>query len=543
MGTSASLTPTCHIDTFTRSRIFALDPWPELVHTLPELRYPSRLNAATTLLDHTGAQRGYRRTAVVTRSSEWTYADLLARANQTAHLLSRDLGVVPGNRVLLMGRNSPWFVASLLGILKAGAVAVPLPPKASPYELARMTDAVRPLAALGDADDLDGLTTTGVPTVSYGTGGVEDLRRRSARYPDTYHQIDLAADDVALILFSSGTTGIPKATLHFHRDLLAVGDTVGRHLLRLHPNDLVTCNRSMAGTYGLGGLVLSPLRAGSAVLLPEGSGPDSLYEALTRHPVDVLLASPSAYRVGIAHSMTDNLGNLSRCVSGGERLDGRLWQHWRDATGLRIMDVLGATELTNGVLGTAVDRARPGFIGPPVPGYQALVLDANGRPCPDGTPGRLAVRGPTGCRYLGHSKQADAVRNGWTLTGDLCLRAEDGYFSMRGRTDDAVIVDGWNVLPATVESALLSHPTVTEATVVGFTTPTGDTSLAAYVVLAAGVGPRATEDIERSLSARLSAYERPRTLIVVSMIPRTANGKIDRTVLRRRAEMTASTAS
>ncbi|MEU7141678.1 AMP-binding protein [Nocardia sp. NPDC046473] len=536
-GDTPQLTPSGHVDRFTRRHALAVRPWPELVYTLPELRYPQRFNAATILLDDTGARLGHNRRAVVTDSTIWTYADLLGRANQIAHVLHHDLRVVPGNRVLLMGSNSPWFIACLLAILKAGAVAVPLPPMLRAHELNSMINAVEPSAVLCDSDNLHVATGTGLPALGYGTGETDDLYRRTARHPTHCPRVDLAGDDVALIMFSSGTTGNPKPSMHFHRDLLTVGDTVGRHLLRLRPDDLVACNRSMALTYGLGGLVLSPFRFGSGALLPDDSSPESLFDAVARHQADLVLTTPSGYRAGICLPATQTLPRLRRCVSGGEHLDQSLWRTWHDRTGRKIIDIMGATELTNGVLGATEDRIRPGSTGIPVPGYQVQVIDADGHPCPAGQIGQLAVRGPTGCRYLTHPRQADAIQDGWTLTGDRCQRDPDGYFWMRGRTDDAISIDGCNVVPAEVEAVLLSHPTVTEAAVVGYTKPPGNAALTAYVVLATNtVATHAITDITSLLADQLSAYEHPSIINVLPSIPRTTTGKTDRAELRRWAE-------
>ncbi|QIS11527.1 AMP-binding protein [Nocardia arthritidis] len=524
-----NLTPSMHVDRFTRRHALAVRPWPDLIHTSPHLRYPKQFNAATALLDDTAARYGRARRAIVTESAVWSYAELLARANQIAHVLHDDLRVVSGNRVLLMGANSPWFIACLLAILEAGAVAVPLPPIVRGHELNSIVDAVDPSAALCDADSLDALHGAGVPVLEY----TDELRRRLTRHPIGCPRTDLAADDVALILISSGTTGNPKASLHFHRDLLAVGDTVGRHLLRLRPDDLVACNRSMALTYGLGGLVLSPLRFGAASLLSDDSGPESLFDACARHRADVVLTTPSGYRAGVGLPDTEIPCAPRRYVSGGEHLDQSLWHTWHDRTGRKIIDIMGATELTNGVLGATEDRIRPGSTGLPVPGYQARVVDENGHPCQDGEIGQLAVRGPTGCRYLNHPRQLTAIRDGWTLTGDLCRRDSDGYFWMRGRTDDAISIDGCNVVPAEVEAVLLSHPVVTEAAVVGYPAESGTMALAAYIVLTAET--LAVDDLTELLTDRLSRYEHPRTVTVLPSIPRTTTGKIDRAELRRRA--------
>lgn len=525
------LSPTAHVDTFTRRHALAVQPWPDIVHTLPELRYPQRFNAAVTLLDDVGARLGYDRRAVVTDSAVWSYADLLSRANQTAHVLHHDMRIVPGNRVLLAGSNTPWFLVCLLAVLKVGAVAVPLPPRLRAHELRSMIDTVEPSAALCDSDDLHALSATGLPVLGYGTGESDDLLRLAARCRVHYPPVEVAGDDVALILFSSGTTGNPKASLHFHRDLLTVGDTVGRHLLRPRPGDLVACNRSMSLSYGLGGLVLSPFRFGAAALLPSDSDAEALFDAVTRHRADIVLTTPSGYRAALPLGLPKS---VRRCISGGERLEQTLWHSWHDRTGSQILDIMGATELTNGVLGSVEGSIRPGSTGLPVPGYQVRAVDADGRPCPDGEIGQLAVRGPTGCRYLAHPRQAEAVRDGWTLTGDLCQRDPDGYFWMRGRIDDAVSIDGCNVVPAEVESVLLTHPAVAEAAVVGYTETHGKSALAAYLVLdaEADAGP----EITALLTEHLSAYEHPRMIIPIPALPRTATGKVDRTELRRRAE-------
>ncbi|MFI1971514.1 2-aminobenzoate-CoA ligase [Streptomyces cinnamoneus] len=534
-------TPSAHADTFPRDHLPPTDQWPDLRFDLadgPALRYPDRLNCGAALLDATVARLGPDRPAV--RDGEgrvWSYGDLKARVDRIAHTLTRDLGVVPGNRVLLRGPTTPWLAACWLAVVKAGAVAVTVLPAQRPQELADICRLARVRHALVDtrsADDVFAAEVSHLRVTLFGGSSPDDLLRRSADKPSSYEAVATAADDVALIAFTSGTTGRPKGCVHFHRDVLAVADTFSARVLRPHPDDVFAGSPPLGFTFGLGGLVVFPLRAGASTLLTDWGGPDKLLGDVQRHGVSVLFTAPTAYRAMLARLGSYDTSSLRRCVSAGEHLPARLWHDWRRATGLRVINGIGATEMLHIFISAADDRIRPGTTGLPVPGYEARVVGADGAPVPDGSPGLLAVRGPTGCRYLADERQREYVRDGWNLTGDTYVREPDGYFRFVARADDMIVSAGCNIAGPEVEEALLRHPDVLEAAVVGRPDERRGQIVVAHVVLRPGV-PRTGETAEKLrefTKKEIVPYKCPRVIEFPDALPRTPTGKLQRFRLR-----------
>ncbi|MGA8116917.1 MAG: AMP-binding protein [Actinocatenispora sp.] len=526
-----------HVDTFTRRHLPPADTWPEFRFSLPELRYPARLNCATALLDRTVERFGPYRRALVTEAGTWSYGDLLTRSNQLAGVLVEELGVVPGNRVLLRAPNNPWLVTAWFAALKAGAVVVTTVPQLRESELRAVGEIARIDHALCDHRYTTELAAADIAPISVlGGGGPDDLTGRACRYDGEFTAVDTAADDVALLAFTSGTTGRPKATMHFHRDVLANADTFSRYVLRPTPDDLFTGTPPLGFTFGLGGLVVFPLYAGAASLLLESATPAALAAALAEWEVSVLFTAPTAYRAMLDALPTDGLPALRRCVSAGEPLPRATWQRFRDATGLRIIDGIGSTEMLHIFVSAADGDIRPGSTGRAVPGYTATVLDSDGRPAPDGTLGRLAVRGPTGCRYLSDPRQGDYVQHGWNITGDTYVRDEQGYLWYQARSDDMIISAGYNISGPEVEQALLEHPDVLEAAVVGVPDPGRTMTVHGYVVLRPGVpDDLAKHDELRSYcKARIAPYKCPHHIEFLAELPRTSTGKLQRHALRDR---------
>ncbi|MFF6783911.1 AMP-binding protein [Streptomyces sp. NPDC012510] len=527
---------TAHVDTFARDRLPPPDQWPELSFDLPELRYPDRLNAAAELLDGGDPGRPVFRTPA---GETWTYGELRVHVDRIAHTLTSTLGVVPGNRVLLRGPTTPWLAACWLAVLKAGAVAVTVLAQARPHELATVCALARVSHALCDIRSVDDLVKADAPGLGitvYGGDGPGDLLRlavaNGTRGP--YEAVDTAADDVALIAFTSGTTGRPKGCAHFHRDLLAVADTFSRHVLRPRPDDVFAGSPPLGFTFGLGGLVVFPMRAGAGALLLERAGPAQLLPAIPEHGVSVLFTAPTAYRAMLGELNGPDghdLSSLRRCVSAGENLPEATWRAWHERTGLRIINGIGATELLHIFISAADDAVRPGTTGVPVPGWRARVQDTDGKPVPDGEQGLLAVRGPVGCRYLADERQREYVRGGWNVTGDTYVREPDGYFRFVARADDMIISAGYNIAGPEVEEALLRHPDVTETAVVGRPDEARGQVVVAYVVVAAGAG-RDGERLRAFLRSELAPYKCPREIVFLDALPRTATGKLQRFRLR-----------
>ncbi|WP_030202342.1 AMP-binding protein [Streptomyces sp. NRRL S-87] len=549
------LLPSAHADTFARDHLPPPGQWPRLLFELPELAYPDRLNCGAELLDATVARLGPDRPAFRTADGAvWSYGELSDRVDRIAHVLTGRLGVVPGNRVLLRGPTGPWLAACWLAVTKAGAVAVTVLAQQRSAELATVCAMARVTHALCHVDALDDLVKAEVPELRitpYGGEAPDDLLGLvAAAGPEPFTAVDTAADDVALIAFTSGTTGRPKGCMHFHRDVLAIADTFGRHVLRAEPDDVFAGSPPLGFTFGLGGLVVFPLRVGASALLLEQAGPRQLLPALAAHRVSVLFTAPTAYRAmldelaaeagatgagtqtaGTTAGTAYDLGALRRCVSAGENLPAATWEAWRAATGLRIINGIGATELLHIFISAADDDIRPGTTGRPVPGWQARVVDPTGRPVPDGAPGLLAVRGPVGCRYLADPRQQEYVRDGWNVTGDTYVREPDGYFRYVARADDMIISAGYNIAGPEVEEALLRHPDVLEAAVVGRPDDRRGQVVVAYTVLRDG-SPVTEEDLKAFMKAELAPHKCPRVFVFSPALPRTATGKLQRFRLR-----------
>src|SRR5215210_1958751 len=434
-----------HIDTFACDHLPPREAWPELIFDLPELHYPERLNAAGALLDDMAGDRPCIRTG----EEVWSYRDLLEKANRIARVLAEDMGLVPGNRVLLRAANTPMLVATWFGALKAGGVVVTTMPLLRASELATIVEKARISHALADArlveelDDARAEQPVLSNVMTFGPGGELEARMETKR--SSFETVETASEDVALIAFTSGTTGSPKGCMHFHRDILAVCDTFARHLLDPQPDEVFTGTPPLAFTYGLGGLVLFPMRFGASLVPIEQPVPDALLEAIEAHRVTTLFTAPTAYR-GLLDKVDETaLSSLRKCVAAGESLPRATSDAWFGRTGLRIIDGIGSTEMLHIFISAAGDEIRPGSTGKPVPGYQAMVSGEDMQPLPPGEVGRLAVRGPTGCRYLADPRQSDYVIDGWNVTGDAYLMDEDGYFWFQERTDDMIISSGYNI--------------------------------------------------------------------------------------------------
>ncbi|RJO77032.1 2-aminobenzoate-CoA ligase [Nocardia panacis] len=528
------LFPTAHVDTFCRDHLPPETLWPRFRFELPELKYPERLNCATALLDEVAA-RGPDRRCLLGPAEEWTYGDLLRRANRIARVLVEDCGLVPGQRVLLRGPNAPWLVACWFAVLKAGGVVVTTMPLLRAAEIAKLVQITKPALALCEHRFVVELAAAGgVPVVTFGSDAADDLLALAATKAETFTNVDTAADDVALLAPTSGTTGIPKATMHFHRDVLANADTFSRHVLKPEPTDLFTGTPPLAFTFGLGGLVVFPLRVGAATLLLERATPAELAAAIEKFDVSVLFTAPTAYRAMLRDGLAGRLGSLRRCVSAGEHLPEAVWEQFRAATGVRIIDGIGGTEMLHVFISAADDDIRPGATGRVVPGYRAEIQDEQGRPVPDGTPGMLAVQGPTGCRYLADERQRSFVRAGWNLTGDVFTRDADGYFWWHSRSDDMIVSAGYNIAAAEVESVLDRHADVLESAVVGLPDAERGMIVHAAIVLRPGVLGDAAKvgEIQDFVKRTAAPYKYPRSVVFVDELPRTQTGKIQRFRLR-----------
>jgi 2-aminobenzoate-CoA ligase len=546
------MTTTVHVDTFARDNLPPRDQWPEFLFTLPELQYPERLNCAAELLDAAVAKGLGDRPAIVTPERRLTYGELLAEANRIANVLRDDLGLVPGNRVLLRGFNNDVTAACWLAVVKAGCVVVTTMPLLRAKELTDVIQAAQISHAICDLrlseelqNALPACPTLGTVVFSHDERDT-GLAARAARRPATFANADTASDDVCMIAFTSGTTGRPKGTMHFHRDVLAICDTFPPSSFAPTPEDVFVGTPPLAFTYGLGGALLFPLRAGASTALIEKPSPDALLGAIQTFGATVCFTAPTSYRAMAPLAKDYDIRTLRACVSAGETLPVATRALWEDATGVRIIDGIGSTEMLHIFIAASGDAIRPGATGTPVPGYIACILDDEGKPLPPGNVGRLAVKGPTGCRYLADPRQRDYVQNGWNVTGDAYLLDEDGYFWYQARTDDMIISSGYNIAGPEVEGALLEHPRVLECAVVGAPDEIRGTIVKAYVVLrpaqdgaSENAGPSAgssdaalVTELQDFVKARIAPYKYPRAIEFVPELPRTQTGKLQRFKLR-----------
>jgi 2-aminobenzoate-CoA ligase len=533
--------PSGHVDTFARDHLPPPALWPTLDLSGADLRYPPRLNCAAELLDRRVAMGEGERTALVTPDGRVSYGELLDAANRIANVLVHDLALVPGNRVLLRGPNNWMLAACWLAVLKAGGVCVTTMPLLRARELRYTMDRARVRfticdarvsaecdAASGDAESVE----RGVCYQASGAGSLEDMMRR---HPSTFRNADTAADDVALIAFTSGTTGKAKGTVHFHRDVLAICDLFPRHVLRPRRDDLFCGSPPLGFTFGLGGLLLFPMRIGAAGLLLEQASPPQLIQGMAEHRASVCFTAPTAYRSMAGMAAQHDLRHLRACVSAGEHLPAATWHKWRDATGIRIIDGIGSTEMLHIFISAAGDDIRPGSTGRVVPGYEAMVVDEEGRGVPRGTIGHLAVRGPTGCRYLDDpDRQRAYVRGGWNFPGDSYAMDEEGYFWYQARTDDMIVSSGYKISGPEVENALLDHRAVLECGVVGVPDDERGQIVKAYVVLRDGHAgtPELGRELQEFVKGQIAPYKYPRAIEFVGALPRTETGKLQRYRLR-----------
>jgi 2-aminobenzoate-CoA ligase len=536
--TTADPASSAHLDSFARDNLPPRDQWPVFLLDRPEYRYPARLNCAVELLDRNIAQGRGEHPALVTPAETLTYRQLAERVNRIANVLTAQLGLVPGNRVLLRSANNAWMVAAYFAVLKAGGVVVATMPLLRAKELGQMLRKARISHALCDARLADELRKAEAPDLrhllTWGDGALEALCAEAA--PD-FTACDTAADDVCLLGFTSGSTGEPKATMHFHRDMLAICDGYAAQVLRPEPSDIFIGSPPLAFTFGLGGLVLFPFRVGATAVLLEKAPPEELPAQIAKHRATVCFTAPTAYRVMAGLAAQHDLSSLRKCVSAGETLPKPVFEAWQAATGLKLMDGIGATEMLHIFIAAREDQIRPGATGIPVPGYEAKVVDETGAEVPRGTPGRLAVRGPTGCRYLADPRQAAYVQHGWNITGDTYVQDAEGWFWYQARNDDMIISAGYNIAGPEVETALLTHPAVKECGVVGAPDAERGMVVRAYVVLHPGrvADDAMAKSLQDHVKREIAPYKYPRSIVFVEALPRTETGKLQRFALRQRS--------
>jgi len=509
---------------------------------VPSLAYPDALNCAAELVDRNVAEGRGSRVAIRWPGGALNYVQLLEESNRLANVLVRDLGLVPGNRVLLRGPNNHMMAAAWLAVLKAGGICVTTMPLLRARELAATIDRAEIALALCDArfvEDLDRARTAApeLQRIVRFDGADSELDRLMRRASTDFVNAPTAADETAIVAFTSGTTGTAKGTMHLHRDILAICDLFPRSCLRADPDDLFCGSPPLAFTFGLGGILLFPLRIGASTLLLESASPPHLLKGIEDHRATVCFTAPTAYRAMLGLLPQHDASSLRKCVSAGEHLPLATFEAWKKATGISIIDGIGSTEMLHIFVSAPEDAIRPGATGKAVPGYEARVVDDAGREVPRGTVGRLAVRGPTGCRYLDDpERQAAYVKFGWNYPGDSFRQDEDGYFWYQARTDDMIISSGYNLSAAEIENVLLEHAAVAECGVVGMPDEERGHKVKAFVVLRAGhePGDELVRALQEWVKSQIAPYKYPRAIEFVTALPRTETGKLQRFRLRER---------
>ena len=538
--------PSAHIDTFARDLLPPPASQPVFDFTgVPELAaYGNYQNAATELLDNMVAGGFSERPVLHYENKSWTYGDLLTLSNQIARVLIEDCGMVTGARVLLRAANTPMLVACWFAVLKAGGICVTTMPLLRARELAYLIDRAGVTIALSDValtDELEEAAASSpeLQNLLYFTamadgGSKATLETAMDEKQSDFTNVNTAADDIALIGFTSGTTGNPKGTVHYHRDLMAITDCFPRYVGKITPDDVITGTPPLAFTFGLGGVTLFPMRFGASTRFFPASGPEALFETIDKYHVTQTYTAPTAFRA-MANLMDKyDLSSLRQGISAGETLPKATWEAFREATGIRLIDGLGTTEMLHIFISASPENMRPGFTGKAIPGYQARVTDADGVELGPGTPGFLAVKGPTGCRYMDDPRQTNYVKDGWNYPGDVYEMDEQGYFKYVARADDMIISSGYNISGPEVENILLEHASVAECAVVGVPDQERTNIVKAFIVLRDGqdAGEALTQTLQDFVKSEIAPYKYPRAIEFVDALPKTATGKLQRFRLR-----------
>ncbi|KVU89818.1 2-aminobenzoate-CoA ligase [Burkholderia ubonensis] len=539
------------MDDFCRANLPPIEDWPKFVFDLPGLQFPQFLNCAAALLDAAVEERGWgTRVAITTEAGvTWSYRELRDASNRIANMLIHDAGLVAGNRVLLHGANHPLLAAAWFGVVKAGGVVVTTMPKLRAGELSTVLDRARVTHAICEAalsTELDAAMARMQWRGDVRRYETDDVHPRDgwlSGYSDDFTAAGTRADDPCLIAFTSGTTGEPKATVHFHRDVMAACHCFPQHVLKPMADDVFCGSPPLAFTFGLGALLLFPVSVGASVVLLPKASPERLLAAVAKHRVSILFTAPAAYRAMLGHLDNHDVSSLRKCVAAGEALPAWTREAWHERTGLHLIDGIGATEMLHIFASTGDTESKPGAIGKAVPGYRLAIVDEQGRCLPPNQIGYLAVQGPTGCRYLNDARQRDYVRHGWNLTGDAAYLDDEGYLFYQARADDMIISSGYTVSPGEVEQALLRHPDVAECAVVGQIDEWGGTLICAHVVLQPGVdGSEAlTTQLQQHVKGVIAPYKCPhRVAYHAGGLPRNESGKLRRAALRQQANGAAS---
>lgn len=535
------LGPSAHIDDFSRKNLPPFDEWPEL--HMYNFQYPDYLNAAVELTDAMVKKGFGDKTALIGNGRRRTYKELSDWTNRLAHVLVEDYGIIPGNRVLIRSANNPAMVACWLAATKAGAVVVNTMPMLRAGELTKIVDKAEISLALCDSRLMEDMLACAekshflkrVVAFDGSANHNAELDQAALDKPVQFEAIKTGRDDVALLGFTSGTTGEPKATMHFHRDLLIIADSYAKEVLNVQPEDIFVGSPPLAFTFGLGGLAIFPLRFGATAALLEQASPPNMVKLIETYKATISFTAPTAYRVMLqAMQEGADLSSLRVAVAAGETLPAPIYKAWISATGKPLLDGIGATEMLHIFISNRLEDSSPGSTGKPVSGYQAKIVDDDMQEVPCNTIGHLAVRGPTGCRYLADKRQLNYVRDGWNLTGDSFYQDDEGYFHFAARNDDMIISAGYNIAGPEVEAALLAHPDVNECAVIGVEDAERGQRVQAYIVLrkSAQQSEEMVKHLQDHVKQVIAPYKYPRRILFVESLPKTPTGKIQRYLLK-----------
>ena len=535
------MNPSAHTDTFTRDNLPPVDQWPDFL--LDDFDYPDKLNAGYELTDAMVAKGFSDNTALIGNGRKRTYKELTDWTNRLANALVDDLGLEPGNRVMIRSANNPAMVACWLAATKAGAVVVNTMPMLRAVELAKYVEKAEITHALCDTRLMDEMTACAKDSphlqtvVGFdGTANHDaELDRLALTKSVQFEAVNTAQDDMALIGFTSGSTGNPKATMHFHRDLLIIADGYAKEVLNVRPDDVFIGSPPLAFTFGLGGLAIFPLRFGATATLLENASPPNIIEIIETYKATVCFTAPTAYRAMLrAMDEGADLSSLRAAVSAGETLLAPVYDEWQAKTGKPMLDGIGATEMLHIFITNRFEDHKPNCTGKPVKGYEAKVIGPDGAELPRGEVGRLAMRGPTGCRYMFGERQTEYVQNGWNISGDAFSQDEDGYFHFAARYDDIIVSSGYNIAGPEVEAALMSHEAVAECAVIGAPDEERGSIVEAHVVLSGDQTPSVDliKLLQDHVKATIAPFKYPRSLVFTDALPKTESGKIQRFKLR-----------
>lgn len=528
-------------DNFAHDSLPDISLQPDYIWDLPQFRQPEMLNCVDRLLDDHIKNGNGDAICLRTFEKNWTYRELYEKANQIAQVLIDDLGLQSGNRVLIRSANNPMMVACWFGIIKAGGIVVATMPLLRAKELTTIIECAEISHVLCDVhleSEIDQVHSPFIKRIckfdgsENGTSELENLMLPKAK---TFMNFHSKADSVALVGFTSGTTGLPKMTAHYHKDILNICEAFPQFSLQPTPDDIFTGSPPIGFTFGLGGLVLFPMYFGASTFLIEKPSPDLLLEAIQNHKISICFTAPTAWRIITSKVPDYDISSLRKCVSAGETLPLKVWQDWYDATGLKIIDGIGATEMLHIFISSNEENMRPGATGLPITGYEAKIIDAAGNELPANEPGRLAVRGITGCKYLNRpDKQREYVENGWNITGDVYKKDEDGYFWFIARGDDMIISSGYNIAAVEVESVLLTHEDILECAVVGLPDEERGMLVCAHVVLKEKnkASDEFSKAIQQWFKEVAAPYKYPRVIYFADLLPKTETGKIQRFKLK-----------